>query len=65
MSDVIVKKASYDYIALRRIIFEMMDALGAGEINSGARILIKPNFLCPAKPESGILTERGGISKSI
>jgi uncharacterized protein (DUF362 family)/Pyruvate/2-oxoacid:ferredoxin oxidoreductase delta subunit len=56
MSDVIVKKANYDYLALKKIIFEMMDALGGGEINSGARILIKPNLLCPAKPQSGIQT---------
>jgi uncharacterized protein (DUF362 family)/Pyruvate/2-oxoacid:ferredoxin oxidoreductase delta subunit len=56
MSDVIVKKAIYDHITLKKIIFEMMDALGGGEINSGVRVLIKPNFLCPAKPESGILT---------
>ena len=33
-----------------------MDALGGREIDRNANVLIKPNFLAPAKPEEAILT---------
>jgi len=56
MSTVIIRKAAYDYPALRPIVFEM---LGSGEgpaIDAGSRVLIKPNFLAPASPEKALTT---------
>lgn len=56
MTKVFLKTASYNYEILKPTIFEMIDALGEDLIPQHARVLIKPNFLLPAKPESAILT---------
>ncbi|MBW1995891.1 MAG: DUF362 domain-containing protein [Deltaproteobacteria bacterium] len=56
MSRVIVRHACYDYQSLRPVLFEMIEALVDGEIHRNARVLLKPNFLCPAKPERAVLT---------
>jgi len=56
MTKVFFKTATYDYKTLKPIIFEMIDAMGADLIPENSRVLIKPNFLLPAKPESAILT---------
>ncbi len=56
MPDVIFKKANYDYGRLKPIIFEMMDAICNGLIHKQKRVLIKPNFLSPAKPDKAIMT---------
>jgi len=56
MSGVIVKKSSYDYAVLKSHVFEMMDAFGGDRITSNSRVLIKPNFLSPAKPETAVVT---------
>ena len=56
MSDVFIRKATYDDENLKPIIFEMMDAISDRRIGKNRRVLIKPNLLSPAKPESAILT---------
>lgn len=56
MSEVHFKKAAYDYPILKPIIFEMIDAMAGNRIQLQSQVLIKPNFLAPAKPERAILT---------
>ena len=55
-SEVIFKKASYDYKILKPALFEMIDSLRKDRIKRQDRVLIKPNFLLPAGPEKAILT---------
>lgn len=55
MRKVIVRQAGYD-AALRGTFFEIMEALDDGVIRAGSRVLIKPNFLSPARPEEALLT---------
>lgn len=56
MPNVYIKSIGYDYKTLKPAIFEMMDAMGAESISDQTRVLIKPNFLLPAKPETAVLT---------
>jgi uncharacterized protein (DUF362 family)/Pyruvate/2-oxoacid:ferredoxin oxidoreductase delta subunit len=56
MTEVYFKKATYDYPALRPIIFEMLETILGDRIHSKSRVLVKPNFLSPAKPDKAILT---------
>ncbi len=56
MTKVFTKTAAYDYKTLKPIIFEMIDAMGEGLIPEQSRVLIKPNLLLPANPETAILT---------
>jgi uncharacterized protein (DUF362 family)/Pyruvate/2-oxoacid:ferredoxin oxidoreductase delta subunit len=56
MATVCVRKASYDYAALRPLVFELLSGLLPGAIRSGSRVLVKPNFLTPAPPERAIIT---------
>ncbi len=56
MARVFIKTSSYDYAALKPQVFELMDACGGNRIAGKSRILIKPNFLSAAKPETAIVT---------
>jgi uncharacterized protein (DUF362 family)/Pyruvate/2-oxoacid:ferredoxin oxidoreductase delta subunit len=56
MHRVISKKADYSYQNLRPLFFEIMDCLGGREIAKNSRVLIKPNLLAPASPDSALLT---------
>lgn len=56
MSKVIFKKSTYHYEVLRQNIIEMFDAIGSDLFQGNPRVLIKPNFLSPAKPDRAILT---------
>jgi len=56
MAKVLFRPAAYEYASLRRIIFDMMDSLGGVRIGKNSHVVIKPNLLCPAPPESAILT---------
>jgi len=56
MVDVYFKHTHYDDPDLRQIVFDMMDAMGGGALFSGARVVLKPNFLLAARPEKGITT---------
>ncbi len=57
MADVWVDRcADYDPDRLRAILNRRFDAILAGRIGAGTRVLIKPNLLLPARPDTGILT---------
>lgn len=48
--------ASYDYNVLRPVIFEIADAFLKGRVAPGSLVLLKPNLLAPARPDTAILT---------
>ncbi len=56
MPKVILKKSSYNYEELKPQIFELLESIDSGHIRKNSRVLIKPNLLAPAPPESAILT---------
>ncbi|NPV06207.1 MAG: DUF362 domain-containing protein [Syntrophaceae bacterium] len=56
MSKVIARQATYDYDRLKPAVFGILDAVGGAGIAPGRRVLIKPNFLSPAKPGDAMLT---------
>jgi uncharacterized protein (DUF362 family)/Pyruvate/2-oxoacid:ferredoxin oxidoreductase delta subunit len=56
MTEVYFKRAEYDYTVLKPIVFEMIEAIAGDRIHPKSRVLVKPNFLSPAKPEKAILT---------
>ena len=56
MSEVIVATSVYDELRLRTLLFEMLAHLDNGRIQSGTRVLIKPNLLLPATPGEAVLT---------
>lgn len=56
------KSSTYAEDELKPAVFELMDKCGGGKIAAGARVLIKPNFLLPATPESAILTHPGIVA---
>jgi uncharacterized protein (DUF362 family)/Pyruvate/2-oxoacid:ferredoxin oxidoreductase delta subunit len=56
MSTVIIRQADYHDETIRSIVFEMLSSDEGPVIGTGARVLIKPNFLSPAAPEKAITT---------
>jgi len=56
MPEALIRRASYDYGALKPIVFEMMEALDGGRIHRALSVLIKPNFLLPAHTERAVTT---------
>jgi len=56
MSTVYIRKTSYHREQLKHTLFDIMEQAGLSEISHGSHILLKPNFLMPAKPESAVLT---------
>jgi len=56
MTEVLFRQAEYDETLLKPTVYAMMDTLAGGRIRSGDRVLIKPNLLLPARPETGIIT---------
>jgi uncharacterized protein (DUF362 family)/Pyruvate/2-oxoacid:ferredoxin oxidoreductase delta subunit len=56
MTEVYFKRAEYDYVVLRPIVFQMIETIAGDRIHSKSQVLIKPNLLSPAKPEMAILT---------
>lgn len=56
MSKVIVKRATYDYEALKPQIYEMLDSFVGDLIVKNSRVVIKPNLLAPASPDKAMLT---------
>ncbi len=56
MSNVIIRKASYEYNILRPVFFEIMDSTSGGLIKENSRVVIKPNLLAPASPDKAIVT---------
>lgn len=56
MPTVTIRSASYDTPTLRPMIFAMLDSLGGSRLGPRDRVLVKPNLLCPAKPQEAVLT---------
>ena len=56
------KSSAHADHALKPAVFELMDKYGGGDIVAGSRVLIKPNFLLAARPESAILTHPGMVT---
>ncbi len=49
-------KCDYDPSAVKAAVQAMLDRIGVPRIAAGARVLIKPNFLAPARPERAMTT---------
>ena len=49
-------RCDYDLPALRRALGEMFDRIGVTGLGRGSQVLIKPNFLAPARPERAMTT---------
>ncbi len=56
MPKVYIRKAEYDYSTLKPIVFEMMDSIIGGRIQTGRCVVIKPNLLASATPDRAIVT---------
>jgi len=56
MTSVHIEKSEYSDPHLREILFHMLEACAGTAVAPGARVLIKPNLLMPAKPAQAILT---------
>jgi len=62
MKPVYFKASTYNEDELKPAVFELLEKCIGGQIAVGARVLVKPNFLLPAKPESAILTHPGIVA---
>jgi uncharacterized protein (DUF362 family)/ferredoxin-like protein FixX len=56
MDKVIFRKAEYDYNVLKPLIYGIIDNACPVPIKKRMRVIIKPNLLIPAKPESAVIT---------
>ncbi|HEB02898.1 MAG TPA: DUF362 domain-containing protein [Nitrospirae bacterium] len=56
MPKVIVRNSTYEYPRLREDVFNILASLDAGRIMKDTRVLIKPNMLAPAHPDSAMTT---------
>jgi uncharacterized protein (DUF362 family)/Pyruvate/2-oxoacid:ferredoxin oxidoreductase delta subunit len=56
MPKVLVNTSSYDYAILKPQIVSMLNTLAPDSIGPAARVIIKPNFLAPARPEDAVST---------
>ena len=56
MATVFFVQSEYDDAALKRAVFGLLDRIASLRIEKGARVLIKPNFLAPARPERAMTT---------
>jgi uncharacterized protein (DUF362 family)/Pyruvate/2-oxoacid:ferredoxin oxidoreductase delta subunit len=65
MAKVVIKRTTYEYGTLRAAFFETMDSIGGRRIEKGARVLIKPNLLAPAPPESAVLTHPSVVRAAV
>jgi uncharacterized protein (DUF362 family)/ferredoxin len=53
---VVFSKCDYDPSALGKTVPAMLEQAGSRRIKTGTRVLIKPNFLAPARPERAMTT---------
>lgn len=53
---VVFSQCEYDLPPLRKTVPAMLEQAGGLRIRTGARVLIKPNFLAPARPERAMTT---------
>lgn len=56
MSKVTIRKSSYKYEELRPQLYELLDYCSRSSFRKGSRVIIKPNLLSPAAPETAVLT---------
>jgi len=56
MPKVIARDSTYEYPRLREDVFNILATLDAGRIMKDTKVLIKPNMLAPAHPDSAITT---------
>jgi uncharacterized protein (DUF362 family)/ferredoxin len=56
MAKVFFHSADYDQSFLKLSVSGLLDRIGAPGIEPGAKVLLKPNFLAPAKPEWALTT---------
>jgi uncharacterized protein (DUF362 family)/Pyruvate/2-oxoacid:ferredoxin oxidoreductase delta subunit len=56
MSTVHIRQAVYNDRVIRPLVFDMLASAEAPAIDTGARVLIKPNFLAPATPGRAVTT---------
>lgn len=56
MTTVLLRHSEYEYRTLKPVVSDMLSRIGTLRIEAGARVLIKPNFLAPAKPERAMTT---------
>ncbi len=56
MSRVIVRKAEYEYQSLKQTLYDILDSLGGKHIENNSLVLLKPNLLSPASPDTAMLT---------
>jgi len=56
MATVFIKKTTYAYDDLQPVVFDLLAQLGSRGLTAGSRILVKPNLLMPAAPETAITT---------
>ena len=56
MPRVVFRNSTYAYERLRPAFFDLVDSVGGNLITRGSRVVIKPNLLAPAPPESAMLT---------
>jgi len=56
MSKIIFKHADYRIEQIRPAVFSMIDTFAGDRISRGVSVMIKPNFLVPAKPEAAVTT---------
>lgn len=65
MSKVVFKRAAYQYERLRPVFFETMDSVAGGLIARGSSVVIKPNLLAPAHPDSAMLTHPAVVKAAV
>lgn len=56
MPTVSIRQASYDYTVIRRHVFDIIDRYCRETITPNSRVVIKPNLLSPAGPDTAVLT---------
>ncbi len=56
MATVSIRRASYDYSLIQPQLFDILDRYCKQTITRGSRVIIKPNLLSPAGPDTAVLT---------
>lgn len=65
MTKVVFKNTVYAYERLRPAFFEVIDSVADGMITRGSRVVIKPNLLAPANPDSAMLTHPAVVRAAV
>lgn len=65
MSKVVFKSSIYAYKRLRPAFFEVIDSVAGDLVTRGSRVVIKPNLLAPARPDSAMLTHPAVVKAAV